>query len=135
MAEDSRTQKMPRPGAKEAPEFDTIKEDPRPYLKHLESLFDECKITDDNDKKKYTLRYLHEDVEEQWKYQEHYKEGTYSDWKKAILRSYTGAADEHRGTIAHLRRVMRKFADISINDQQEFAKMKREAQPIIAQVI
>ncbi|THU93964.1 hypothetical protein K435DRAFT_799288 [Dendrothele bispora CBS 962.96] len=127
--------RMPRPGAKDAPVFDVASEDPRSYFKHLESLLEECKIDSDAEKKRHTLRYLPEDVEDQWKYQDHYKAGTYANWKKEILRSYTGKSDEDRGTIHQLRRIMKRFSNISITDAYEYAKMKREAQPVMAQVM
>ncbi|THU94634.1 hypothetical protein K435DRAFT_860351 [Dendrothele bispora CBS 962.96] len=128
--------RMPRPGAKDAPVFDVASEDPRSYFKHLESLLEECKIESDAEKKRHTLRYLPEDVEDQWKYQDHYKTGTYANWKKEILRSYTGKSDEDRGnTIHQLRRIMKRFSNISITDAYEYAKMKREAQPVMAQVM
>ncbi|KAF5379545.1 hypothetical protein D9757_009272 [Collybiopsis confluens] len=136
---------MPRPGSRDAPKL-TYEgtDDPmkvRRYFEDLENLFSDCNITANDEKKNWTVRYPEEQVAWEWKAMNEYTNATsdYEDFKRTVLHSYPGAADEERGTMRELKRLFKKYNNISSSDLEEylalvrrFRALKRELNPSAA---
>ncbi|KAJ3725137.1 hypothetical protein C8R42DRAFT_575701, partial [Lentinula raphanica] len=121
---------MPRPGSRDAPRLTADgTDDPmkvRRYFDDLENLFSDCSITVEKEKKKWTVRYPEEQVAWEWKAMSEFSsDGSFAEFKKAVLRSYPGATDEERGTMRELNRLFKKHKNIASDDLEEYMALVR----------
>ena len=110
----------------------------RRYFEDLENLFSDCSVSNNDEKKNWTVRYPEEQVSWEWKAMSEYTSSgaSYESFKRAVLHSYPGAADEERGNMRELRRLFKKYHNISSADLDEylalvrrFRALKRELNP------
>ncbi|KAJ3765896.1 hypothetical protein FB446DRAFT_794607 [Lentinula raphanica] len=121
---------MPRPGSRDAPRLTADgTDDPmkvRRYFDDLENLFSDCSITVEREKKKWTVRYPEEQVAWEWKAMSEFSsDGSFAEFKKAVLRSYPGATDKERGTMRELNRLFKKHKNIASDDLEEYMALVR----------
>ncbi|SJL18730.1 uncharacterized protein ARMOST_22329 [Armillaria ostoyae] len=120
------TQKMPRPTSRDAPKFDSDEpENLRHFLGQMEDLFSDYSITDDDEKKKKLVRYTDARTEEEWQVLEEYDNGTFAEFKEAVLKNYPEAADAETGTWERLTRISRKFSNLGADKRESYLKFKR----------
>ncbi|SJL15895.1 uncharacterized protein ARMOST_19403 [Armillaria ostoyae] len=120
------TQKMPRPMSRDAPKFDS--DEPgnlRHFLGQMEDLFSDYSITDDDEKKKKLVRYTDARTEEEWQALEEYDNGTFAEFKEAVLKNYPEAADAETGTWERLTRISHKFSNLGADERESYLKFKR----------
>ncbi|SJL18622.1 uncharacterized protein ARMOST_22219 [Armillaria ostoyae] len=123
------TQKMPRPTSRDAPKFDSDEpENLRRFLGQMEDLFSDYSITDDDEKKKKLVRYTDARTEEEWQALEEYDNGTFAEFKEAVLKNYPEAADAETGTWERLTRISRKFSNLGA-DERESGKFTESLSP------
>ena len=88
---------MPFRGDKTAPEFDPAY--PRSLLRFFEDL-EECflraRVTSDDEKKRYALRYVSFKEADTWEELDSFASGTFDEWKAAILALYPEANEKRR---------------------------------------
>ncbi|SJL17308.1 uncharacterized protein ARMOST_20857 [Armillaria ostoyae] len=120
------TQKMPRPTSRDAPKFDSDEpENLRRFLGQMEDLFSDYSITDDDEKKKKLVRYTDARTEEEWQALEEYDNGTFTEFKEAVLKNYPEAADAETGTWERLTRISCKFSNLGADERESYLKFKR----------
>ncbi|KAK0421578.1 hypothetical protein EV421DRAFT_1973878 [Armillaria borealis] len=120
------TQKMPRPTSRDTPKFDSDEpENLRRFLGQMEDLFSDYSITDDDEKKKKLVRYTDACTEEEWQALEEYDNGTFAEFKEAVLKNYPEAADAETGTWERLTRISRKFSNLGADERESYLKFKR----------
>ncbi|SJL14301.1 uncharacterized protein ARMOST_17757 [Armillaria ostoyae] len=107
------TQKMPRPMSRDAPKFNNDEpENLRRFLGQMEDLFSDYSITDNNEKKRKLVRYADAHTKEEWQALEEYDNGTFTEFKEAILKNYPEAADAETGTWERLMCILlEKFTE------------------------
>ncbi|PBK70573.1 hypothetical protein ARMSODRAFT_884721, partial [Armillaria solidipes] len=119
------TQKMPRPTSRDAPKFNSDEpENLRRFLGQMEDLFSDYSITDDDEKKKKLVRYTDARTEEEWQALEEYDNGTFTEFKEAVLKNYPEAADTETGTWERLTRILHKFSNLGANECESYLKFK-----------
>jgi hypothetical protein len=118
--------KMPKPGEKNAPTFDPEKpEELGRFFDRLEEWFEEDEITADAEKKKRTVRYLDADSEIQWKAFSKFAEGTYPEFKAQVMASYPKAEEVMKGSVAALKRKIKKIGPIEVDERDELLSLIR----------
>ena len=109
--------RMPQPGTKNAPFFDKEKpEELHCFFEQMEDWFVEDGVTDNKELKKKLVRYTDVDTEQQWKAFETFSNGTFEDFKKAILASYPKARELTKGSVETLKRKVNGLGPISTSD-------------------
>ena len=110
---------MPLPGTKDAPSTFTGK-DPdllERYFDHVEQLLKSCNITDEQEKKKYLVKYTSPSVEREWKGLDRYDSGfTYDEFKEDILDSYLETRDASMGVYQRLTDLNQRYRGLGINE-------------------
>ncbi|PBK58913.1 hypothetical protein ARMSODRAFT_899945 [Armillaria solidipes] len=120
------TQKMPRPMSRDAPKFNSDEpENLRRFLGQMEDLFSDYSITDDDEKKKKLVRYTDARTEEEWQALEEYDNGTFAEFKEAVLKNYPEAADAETGTWERLMHISCKFSNLGADERESYLKFKR----------
>jgi hypothetical protein len=90
------------------------------YFQDLDTHFINCKITNNKAKKTYAKRYLDIDAKEIWTcLPENDSTHTYDVFKKAILKLYPRANDEHHWSVANINNLITDHARQGIFNQQE----------------
>lgn len=85
---------MPKPGEKNAPTFDQEKpEELGRFFERIEDWFADEGIQGDADKKRRIVKYLDPDSESQWKALTQFSDGTFTNFKKAVMASYPRAEE------------------------------------------
>ncbi|PBK68128.1 hypothetical protein ARMSODRAFT_888275 [Armillaria solidipes] len=119
------TQKMPRPMSRDVPKFDSNEpENLCRFLGQMEDLFSDYSITD-NDEKKKLVRYTDARTEEEWQALEEYDNGTFTEFKEAVLKNYPEAADAETGTWERLTCISCKFSNLGADECESYLKFKR----------
>lgn len=120
------TRKMPKPGEKNAPVFDTEKpEELGRFFERMEDWFTDEDIEDSADRKKRIVRYLDADSESQWKALSSFKDGTYEDFKAEVMASYPKAEEVMKGSVSALRKKIKRLGPIEADDRDELLSLIR----------
>ena len=99
------------PGTKDVPSTFTGKDpDLERYFDHLEQLLKSCNITDEQEKKKYLVKYMSPSVEQEWKGLDRYDSGlTYDEFKEDILDSYLETRAASMGVYQRLTNLNQRY--------------------------
>ena len=118
--------RMPKPGEKNAPSFDTEKpEELGRFFDRIEDWFNEEGITDDEEKKKKIVRYLDADSEVQWKALAKFASGTFDEFKSQVMASYPAAEEVMKGSVAALKRKIKRIGPVTTDDRDELLSLIR----------
>ena len=138
----AQNRRMPQPGEKNAPEFDVDKpQELHRFFERMDDWFAIESIVLDAEKKRRLVRYTDVDTEQQWKAMAEFVNGTYDEFKEAILVSYPKAVDVNRGSVEALKRKVRNLGVIDVSEKDlllalvrimtaEVAKLKKLNPPI-----
>ncbi|PBK87604.1 hypothetical protein ARMGADRAFT_1034532 [Armillaria gallica] len=119
---------MPGPHKKSIPKFEsfTDPEELERFFSRLEELFDQCAVTNDLVKKKYTISYTDVKTEKQWKVLDYFNKGTFGEFKSKVLGSYDGAVDSGHDAVWELKKLVDQYNLLSICKKSDFMVFKRE---------
>lgn len=110
-----------------APKF--TKDEPRSlprYFEDLEEYFVIAGVTDEQEKKKYAIKYVEVDVAEDWEQLPSYTAPeTYADFKKSVLALYPGAGDVRKYTNADATLHVEKWAKQGVKTLGDWAEFIR----------
>ncbi|SJL11881.1 uncharacterized protein ARMOST_15293 [Armillaria ostoyae] len=90
----------------------------------MEDLFSNYSITDDDEKKKKLVRYTDAHTEEEWQALEEYDNGTFAEFKEAVLKNYPEVADAETGTWERLTHILHKFSNLGADEHELYLKFK-----------
>jgi hypothetical protein len=120
------TRKMPKPGEKNAPVFDTEKpEELGRFFERMEDWYIDENIDSDAEKKRRIVRYLDADSESQWKALSSFMDGTFEEFKAEVLASYPKAEDVMKGSVSALRKKIKRLGPIEADDRDELLALIR----------
>jgi len=120
------TRKMPKPGEKNAPTFDTEKpEELGRFFERMEDWFADESITDDQDKKRRIVRYLDPDSESQWKALSKFDKGTFVEFQSQVMASYPKAEEIMKGSVTALKRKIREIGPVCPKDRDDLLSLIR----------
>jgi hypothetical protein len=118
--------RMPKPGEKNAPEFDPEKpEELGRFFERMEDWFLDEEITSSAEMKKKIVKYLDADSEVQWKALTTFTTGTYEDFKSQVMASYPAAEEVMKGSVAALQRKIKKIGPVPADDRDELLSLVR----------
>ncbi|KDQ56490.1 hypothetical protein JAAARDRAFT_132650 [Jaapia argillacea MUCL 33604] len=119
---------MPICGDRTAPVFDGRGEQLRQYFEDLEALFDNCTITADIDKIKYSVKYLKVDDVDWWKSLDEYHVATtaYDAFKKTVYMLYPGVQMERANQRRDLDAIAEKWRNVPITSLETLGNYHRE---------
>ena len=118
--------KMPRPGEKNAPTFDTSKpEELGRFFERMEDWFDEEGIDQDAEKKIRIVKYLEPEPEQQWKALSKFKNGTFAEFKAQVMASYPKAEEVMKGSVTALTRKINRLGPVPADDRNELLDLIR----------
>jgi len=120
------TRKMPKPGEKNAPTFDTEKpEELGRFFERIEDWFVDEGIVDDLDRMRRIVRYLDPDSESQWKALSTFENGTFEEFRAQVMSSYPKAEEVMKGSVTALKRKIREIGPIAQQDRDELLSLIR----------
>ena len=120
------TRKMPKPGEKNAPTFDTEKpEELGRFFERIEDWFADEGIDADTDRKRRIVRYLDTDSEAQWKALSTFEQGTYLEFKAQVLAAYPKAEDVMRGSVSALRKKVKRIGPVAPDERDDLLQLIR----------
>jgi hypothetical protein len=120
------TRKMPKPGEKNAPAFDTDKpEELGRFFERIEDWFEDEGINDDMDKKRRIVRYLDPDSEIQWKALSKFEDGTFEEFKAQVMAAYPKAEEINKGSVTALKKRIRKLDLVAADERDELLNLIR----------
>jgi len=120
------TQRMPKPGERNAPTFDPEKpEGLVRFFERIEDWFIEETIEDDIERKRCIVKYLDADSEMQWKALPKFEAGTFNEFKAQVMSSYPTAEEALIGLLSALKRKTTELGKIAIGDQDMLANLIR----------
>ena len=129
------TRRMPKPGEKNAPSFDAERpEELARFFERIEEWYAEEHITNDTEKKKRIVRYLDPDSEAQWKALSKFSEGTYLDFKTQVMASYPKAEEILKGSMVTLKRKIKAFGHVDLEERHELHNLVRTMTAEIAKL-
>ena len=118
--------RMPKPGERNAPEFDPEKpEELGRFFERIEDWFLDEEIVEDAEKKKKIVKYLDADSEVQWKALSKFATGTYDQFKSQVMASYPAAEEVMKGSVSALRRKIKKLGPVPADDRGELLQLVR----------
>jgi hypothetical protein len=118
--------RMPKPGERNAPEFDTDKpEELGRFFERIEDWLLDEEITDDDEKKKKIVKYLDADSEVQWKALSKFAIGTYEEFKTQVMASYPAAEEVMKGSVSALQKKIKKLGPVPADDRDELLSLVR----------
>jgi hypothetical protein len=118
--------RMPRPGEKNAPTFDPEKpEELGRFFERLEDWFEEDGIVDDAEKKRRIVKYLDADSEYQWKALPTFEGATWEEFKAQVMSSYPAAEEVTKGSVAALKRKIKKIGPVAPDERDELLTLVR----------
>jgi hypothetical protein len=129
---------MPLPGTRDAPgsRGEIKASNLRRFLEAAETLFKNCKITDEQEKKKWLGRYADELTEEAWESLDTYDPpATYEAHKEAILDSYWGTKNKDQGSVRRLNDLIRDFRGLKETDQEDVYTFLRSFRMIMKKLL
>ena len=120
------TRKMPKPGEKNAPTFDQERpEELGRFFERIEDWFADEGIQNDADKKRRIVKYLDPDSETQWKAVAQFSDGTFVDFKKAVMASYPRAEEVMKGSVSALKKKIKKIGPVAVDERDELLNLVR----------
>lgn len=120
------TRKMPKPGEKNAPTFDTDKpEELGRFFERMEDWYEDEGIDEDLDKKTRIVKYLDPDSESQWKALSKFATGSFEEFKSQVMASYPKAEEIMKGSVTALKRKIREIGSVSPKDRDELLSLIR----------
>jgi hypothetical protein len=129
------SRKMPKPGEKNAPVFDPDKpEELGRFFERMEDWFEDDRITTSEEKKKKIVKYLDADSETQWKALSKFVDGTYTEFKAQVMRSYPKAEEVMKGSMTAFRRKLRKYGPIAADERDELLALIRMTNAEVAKL-
>jgi len=118
--------RMPKPGEKNAPTFDTEKpEELGRFFERIEDWFAEDGIADDEEKKRKIVKYLDADSEIQWKAFSKFGQGTFAEFRAQVMASYPKAEDVMRGSVTALKKRIKKLGPIDVDERDDLLALIR----------
>lgn len=118
--------RMPKPGEKNAPMFDPDKpEELGRFFDRIEDWFRDDEIVGDLEKKRRIVRYLDADSEIQWKAFSKFAAGTYEEFKTQVMSSYPAAEEVMKGSVAALKRKIKKIGPVATDERDELLSLVR----------
>ena len=118
--------KMPMPGDRNAPTFAPEKpEELGRFFDRMEDWFIEEGLTDDAEMKKRTVKYLDADSEVQWKALTKFSNGTFEEFKAEVISYYPAAEDVLNGSIAALKRKIKRIGLVKADERDKLLSLKR----------
>ena len=118
--------RMPKPGEKNAPEFDPEKpEELGRFFERIEDWFLDEEITDETEMKRKIVKYLDADSEVQWKALSTFTTGTYGEFKSQVMASYPAAEEVMKGSVTALQRKIKKIGPVPADDRDELLSLVR----------
>jgi hypothetical protein len=120
--------KMPPRGHSTAPSFDpTAPRELRRYFADVELLLSNCGITDDQEKKQHSVRYLPVDTADLWEEIPQFAAPTtYDIYKKAIFDLYPGSGEECKWLRSDMTALVTKQNQAGIHDLQGLREYYRQ---------
>ncbi|KAK0432083.1 hypothetical protein EV421DRAFT_1911280 [Armillaria borealis] len=116
---------MPRPTSRDAPKFDSDEpENLHCFLGQMEDLFSDYSITDNDEKKKTLVRYTDACTKEEWQALDEYDNGTFAEFKEAILKNYPEAADTETDTWERLTCIVHQISNLGADEHESYLKFK-----------
>jgi hypothetical protein len=120
------TRKMPKPGEKNAPTFDTEKpEELGRFFERIEDWFEDEGIMEDLDKMRRIVRYLDPDSESQWKALSTFEKGTFEEFRAQVMSSYPKAEEVMKGSVTALKRKIREIGPVAQQDRDDLLSLIR----------
>ena len=118
--------RMPKPGEKNAPTFDTEKpEELGRFFDRMEDWFADDGLVDDTEKKKRIVKYLDADSEIQWKALPSFSAGTFEEFKAEAMSSYPAAEEVMKGSVAALKRKLKRIGPIATDERDDLLALVR----------
>jgi hypothetical protein len=118
--------RMPKPGEKNAPLFDTEKpEELGRFFDRIEDWFLDDEVESDEEKKRRIVKYLDADSEIQWKALSKYTDGTYAEFKAQVMSSYPAAEEVMKGSVAALKRKIKKIGPVATDERDDLLSLIR----------
>jgi len=118
--------RMPKPGEKNAPLFDPERpEELGRFFDRIEDWFLDDEVESDQEKKRRIVRYLDADSEIQWKALSKYIDGTYAEFKAQVMSSYPAAEEVMKGSVAALKRKIRKIGPVATDERDDLLSLIR----------
>jgi len=117
---------MPKPGEKNAPSFDPEKpEELGRFFDRIEDWYADEGLIDDTEKKRRIVKYLDADSEIQWKALSRFSNGTFEEFKAQAMASYPAAEEVMKGSVAALKRKLRKLGPIAADERDDLLALIR----------
>jgi hypothetical protein len=118
--------RMPKPGEKNAPAFDTDKpEELGRFFDRMEDWFADDGLENDDEKKKRIVKYLDADSEIQWKALPSFSAGTFEEFKAEAMSSYPAAEEVMKGSVAALKRKLKRIGPIATDERDDLLALVR----------
>jgi len=118
--------RMPKPGEKNAPTFDTEKpEELGRFFDRMEDWFADDGLVDDTEKKKRIVKYLDADSEIQWKALPRFSAGTFEEFKAEAMSSYPAAEEVMKGSVSALKRKLKRIGPIAADERDDLLALVR----------
>jgi len=118
--------RMPKPGEKNAPTFDTEKpEELGRFFDRIEDWFADDGLVNDDEKKKRIVKYLDADSEIQWKALPSFSAGTFEKFKEEAMASYPAAEEVMKGSVAALKRKLKRLGPIAVDERDDLLALVR----------
>lgn len=127
---------MPIPGTKDAPRFDGSKplEIPR-FLDILEELFSLHSITDANEKRRWMLKYIPRELEDQWKEFPKFETATWDETKDIVKSQYPEIGISGTALLARLDAIVRANSRLNLEDPQRCYEAIRQFRPGVRDLV
>lgn len=105
------------PGHRNAPKFDEDKPEELPrFFDLMEEYFKEDRVSDDDHRKRLVVRYTGTRTEGEWKALTEFTNGTWGDFKAAVIASYPAAESINKGSLSLLRTEIKKIGKVDVDD-------------------
>lgn len=127
---------MPIPSTKDAPKFDGSKplEIPR-FLEVLEELFTLHSITDAKDRRKWMLKYIPRELEEQWTEFPKFDVATWDETKDIVKSQYPEIGVSGTALLARLDAIVRANSGLNLEDPQRCYEAIRQFRPGVRDLV
>lgn len=121
---------MPIPGTKDAPRFDGSKplEIPR-FLDILDELFTLHSVTDAKEKRRWMLKYIPRELEEQWTEFPKFDTATWDETKEIVKSQYPEIGVSGTALLARLDAIVRANSGLNLEDPQRCYEAIRQFRP------
>ena len=119
--------RMIAPGARDAPRFKSTKpEELRRFIRLMEDLWYEARVTDDKVKKQMIGKYADQESEEEWAaFETFVTPYSWNEFKAELIGNYPEAAAAERGTPERLRKICKETEKINLGDMISLFAFRR----------